>query len=107
TKSVTQWARATGLTKDMVAHRLYVLGMSPEEALQAPRMSHNKRAISQRFPDGSAAVLHESLADAARSLKHLEFDTTKKALWMALKRGNGRAVFADCFWEYVAPDQSA
>lgn len=100
--TVAQWARKTGLTKDQIAHRVFQMGMPPEQALTAPRMSHNKRAIRQSQPDGSDAQVFGSLADAARWLDPEGFDTAKKALWATLKRGGGRATYAGFCWEYVS-----
>lgn len=104
--TISQWARKTGLTKDQVEHRVFQMRMAPEQALVAPRMSHNKRAIRRCQLDGSGVQVFESLAHATRSLPELPFDTTKKALWAALSRGAGRAEYAGFLWVYVLQDQS-
>lgn len=99
--SVPQWARKTGLTKDMISHRIFTLQMSPEEALVTPKMSHNKRPIRRSLLDGSDVQEFGSLAAAAKALGASEYEKTKKGLWNALKRGNGRAEFLSFCWEYV------
>lgn len=101
TLSAPQWARKTGLTTDMIRHRILVMEMSPEDALRAPRMSHNLRPVIQRSRDGSVVARHASLADAARSLPG-DFETVKKAIWNAL---SGKAKTSQGFcWEYASLD---
>jgi hypothetical protein len=102
TLSVTQWARRTGMTKDMVAHRVYVMGMSPEEALTKPRMSHTKKVVIQKSLGGGEILRHASLADAARSLCPENYETTKKAIWQCLS-GKAKTSLGFC-WEYVSQD---
>lgn len=105
TLSVAQWVRKTGLTKDMIEHRVFTLQMPPEKALQTPRMSHNKRPIRRSLPDGSDAQVFGSLAEAAKALGVPDYEKAKKGLWMSLKRGGGRTEFLSFCWEYVTPNQ--
>lgn len=101
TMSAPQWARKTGLTTDMIRHRVFTLGMLPEVAMQAPKMSHVLQRITRSLPDGSDVQVFGSLADAARGLNREDFYKTKGALWAALKRGRGRATYAGYCWEYA------
>lgn len=108
TLSVTQWARKTGMTPDMIRHRVLVLGMDPEIALTTPKQSHVKRRIRRSQLDGSGAVEFDSLAQAAKSFGELGYEATKKGLWAALKRAGGSsAIYRGFSWEYVPRDQSS
>lgn len=60
--TIAQWSRETGLTRDMVKHRVFVMGMAPEEALTAARMSHNQKPVEQLTLDGEIVRRYESLA---------------------------------------------
>lgn len=104
TLSAPQWSRRTGLTKDMIRHRVFVMGMTPEEALRAPRMSHNMRAITRSNLDGSDAREYASLADAARSVTPMGYEKIKKGIWAVLDRG-GKAFSGYC-WVYASPGSS-
>lgn len=61
-RTVAQWARSTGLTRDMVRHRVFVMGMAPEEALTAERMSHNQRPVEQLSLRNELVAQYDSLA---------------------------------------------
>lgn len=100
TLGVNQWARKTGLTSAQIAHRVFVMNLSPEEALRWPRMSHNKRAIRRSQLDGSDVRVFASLADAAKSLSTTNYETTKKGLWAALQRARGVAIWSGYSWAY-------
>lgn len=102
TLSAPQWARRTGLTVDMTRHRIFVMGMTPEQALQAPRMSHTAQRITRSNLDGSDVREYASLADAARSVSPVNYEPTKKAIWQALKRGS-KSSQGFC-WAYVLPE---
>lgn len=103
TLSAPQWARRTGLTVDMIRHRIFSMGMCPEQAIQAPRMSHNTQRISRSNLDGSDVREYTSLADAARSVSLENYETVKKAIWYALKRGS-KSSQGFC-WAYASPVQ--
>lgn len=100
TLSVAQWARRTGLTRDMVQHRIFTMRMDPEAALTAPRMSHNLRAIIRYRPDGSDMQRFESLAAAAKAMTPgADYERIKKAIWQALS-GKARTSHGYC-WAYA------
>ena len=65
-KTLAQWARETGLTRDMIRHRVFVMGMAPEEALTAERMSHNQQPVEQLTLDGEVVRRYASLADLGK-----------------------------------------
>lgn len=65
-RSLAQWSRLTGLTRDQIKHRIFSMGMAPEEALEAPRMSHNQRPVEQLDFSGAVVARFESLADTER-----------------------------------------
>jgi len=102
--SAPQWARKTGLTVDMITHRIRVLHMHPEQALTTPRMSHRKRPLVRTRRDGTDAQCYDSLATAARALDTGNFEATKKAIWNALA-GRSRTAAGFC-WAYAAPAAS-
>jgi hypothetical protein len=104
TLSPPQWARRTGLSIDMIRHRVFTMGMPPEQALVAPRMSHNKRRVRRYLPDGSGEQFFDSLADAAKATAPDNHELARKAIWRVLA-GNGRVSYGYC-WEYVEPETS-
>lgn len=65
-KTLAQWARSTGLTRDMIRHRVFVMGMTPEEALTAERMSHLQKKVEQLTLDGAVVRQYGSLADTEK-----------------------------------------
>lgn len=65
--TVAQWARETGLTRDMVKHRVFVMGMGPEEALTADRMSHGKKPVEQLTLEGEVVRRYPGLADTEKT----------------------------------------
>lgn len=101
-----QWARKLGMSYEMVQHRVFILGMPPEEALRTPKMSHVKRPLTQKSTDGHVVAQHDSLVAAARAQAPGDYERFKKSLWALLKRGNGAAEFAGYYWEYVESDSS-
>lgn len=90
--SIAQWARKTGLTRDQVKHRVFVMNMPPEEALSAPRMGWVQRPVLQLGQDGSHIRQWDSYAAVKR-----EFPGG--SVWNAL---SGRSKSAYGFlWRYV------
>ena len=90
--SVAQWARKTGLSRDQIKHRIFSMGMKPEEALQAPRMSWQQREVIQMDLDGNELKRYSSYAEVKR-----EFGGA--SAWNAL---SGRAKTAYGFkWKYA------
>jgi hypothetical protein len=65
-QTIAQWARAKGLSRDMIRHRILVMKMSPEEALIAPRMSHRRCPVEQLSLDGQVVCCYDSLADVQK-----------------------------------------
>lgn len=65
-RSLAQWSRRTGLTRDQIKHRIFSMGMTPEEAFESPRMSHNQRPVEQLDFSGAVVARFESLADMSK-----------------------------------------
>ena len=99
TLSVAQWARKTGLSRDMITHRIFVMGMPSEDALKAEKMSWVQRRVVCRSLDGSNERVFDSLATAGKAV-----GVRRESLWAALKRSSP-AIFSGYSWEYV--DQEA
>jgi hypothetical protein len=95
TLSLSQWCRRTGLTRDEINHRVRVLGMTPEQAMESPKMSWVQRPVRCTSLDGLSVQRFDSLADAARAT-----GIVKGSLWAALKRCSP-VVFSGSSWEYV------
>jgi len=108
TLSAPQWARKTGLSRAQIDHRIFVMGLDPETALTAQRMSHNLRRVIRSNLDGSDALEFESLASAAHSLHddQIAAEKLKKSVWAALSRGKPRIIYAGFCWEYVLQETS-
>jgi hypothetical protein len=68
--TIPQIIRKTGtkVTLEMLLHRLKVMGMTVEQALTVPKMSHNIRRVLQ-IDNGVVVATHNSLADAGRALQ--------------------------------------
>jgi len=89
--SIAQWARKTGLSRDQVKHRVFVMGMPPEEALSAPRMGWTQKPVLQLGRDGSLVKQWESYAQVKRAFPG-------GSVWNAL---SGRSKSAYGFlWKY-------
>jgi hypothetical protein len=98
-KTLAQWARATGLTRDMIKHRIKAMGMTPEQALKAPKMSHNQRPVEQLSLDGQVVGCYASLAEVQKL-----GGFNKQAVHLALA---GKAKTSAGFqWRYVAQEPS-
>lgn len=97
-KTLAQWSRETGLTRDMVKHRIFVMGMSPEEALTSARMSHNQRAVEQLTLDGEVVRRFDSLAQVG-----LETSFSKTSVHQCLM-GRGRTS-GGFRWRYVLSEE--
>lgn len=97
-RTIAQWARSTGLTRDMVRHRVFVMGMAPEEALTTERMSHNQRQVEQLTLEGDVVCRYPSLAEIGRQGLF-----SKKAVHHCLV---GRAKTSGGFrWRYVLSEE--
>lgn len=98
-KTLAQWVRATGLTRDMIKHRIFVMKMLPEEALQAARMSHNQYPVEQLNLEGQVVGYYDSLADVAK-----KGCFNKQAVHLVLA---GKAKTSAGFrWRYVIQEPS-
>ena len=98
TLSIAQWARKTGLSRDQVQYRVFVMGMPPEEALQTERMSWVQRRVVRRTVDGSETASFDSIASAAKAT-----GVRRETLWAHLKLRSDR-LFAGYYWAYESPD---
>lgn len=99
TLSVAQWARKAGLSRTQIIHRVYNMGMDPEEALKAERMSWIQRRVLRKTADGSEAQSFDSIAAAAKAT-----GVRREALWAHLKFRSDR-LFAGYFWEYEESEE--
>ena len=90
--TLAQWCRKIKITRDMVRHRIFVLGMKPEEAFIAPKMSHVKKIV-RKIVDGKIVATYLSLADAGRAE-----GVDKRVIWNALAGKNKTAM--GCQWRY-------
>jgi hypothetical protein len=95
TQCISAWAEETGMTRDQIRHRVLTLGMVPEQALTAERMSWVQRRVQRTSLDGSNAQVFDSLADAAK-----RSEVKKGSLWAALKR-QSPVSYSGYLWEYV------
>lgn len=94
TKGIAQWSRSTSLSRDMIYHRIYVMGMSPEEAMQTAKMSHNQCQVNQFTLDGELIATYESLADVGKKL-----NIDKRKIHPALTGKSKTAM--GYIWKYV------
>lgn len=94
TLSLSQWTRKTALTRDQIKHRIFVMGMAPEQALTSERMSWVRRRVLRTNLDGSSAQRYGSLAEAAKAT-----GVVKGSLWAALKKSTP-AEFSGYLWAY-------
>jgi DNA-binding phage protein len=99
TLSLAQWARKTGLSRTQIRHRIETMGMAPEEALTAERMSWVQHRVQRTSADGSEQVIFDSVADAAKAT-----GVRRESLWAHLKRQN-HPLFSGYSWAYVSSDQ--
>ena len=81
------------MTRDKVDHRVFVLGMDPEEALTKAKMSHVIRKVAKK-KDGEVVAVFDSLADAGRSE-----GCDRGGIWCVLAGKNKTAYGFE--WEYV------
>jgi len=95
TQCMSAWAEETGMTVDQVRHRVLRLGMPPEAALTAARMSWVQRHVRRTNLDGSNAQAFSSLAEASK-----RSGVVKGSLWAALKRSSP-VEFSGYLWEYA------
>ena len=63
TLTTAQWVRKTGLTRDMIVHRIDIMGMTPEQAFSAERMSWNQREVIQMDLMGNEIRRYKTLAE--------------------------------------------
>jgi hypothetical protein len=92
--TVAQWMRETGLTRDIINHRIFVMKMDPEKALTVKRMSHNQSPVEQLTLDGQVVRRFSSLAQVGK-----EKQFSKAAVHHCLM---GKAKTSGGFlWRYV------
>jgi AraC-like DNA-binding protein len=90
--TLAQWARKTGLSREQIKHRINTMGMNPEEALTAPRMSWKQKRVIKKALDGSVICMYDSLAQARKAHQN------STSIWNAL---SGKSKTALGFrWEY-------
>lgn len=101
TQTLAQWARSTGLSRDQIRHRIFVMGMTAEDALRAERMSWVQRPVLCRSLDGLSEARFDSIARAAKQMQ-----VKRESLWAALKRSSP-VEFAGYCWEYAPQEPSS
>lgn len=89
----SQWSRKMGVTRDMINHRINVMGMSPEQAMMNPRMSHTIKKVVKK-KDGKVIAVYPSLAEAGRAK-----GGDRGGIWRALAGKNKTAYGFE--WEYI------
>jgi hypothetical protein len=93
TQTVAQWAREKGLNRHLITYRIDELGMTPEEAMTMPKMSHILRKVKQ-FKNGQLIAEYDSLAEATKKT-----GISKGSIWNVLA---GKAkTGAGYEWAYV------
>jgi hypothetical protein len=80
----------------MVRHRVFVMGMAPEEALTAPRMSHNQKTVERLTLDGEVVERYQSLAEAARQGQFSKTSVHHCLMGRAKTSGGFRWRYAPC-----------
>lgn len=93
TQSLAQWVRETGLSRTQIKHRIFVMGLQPEAALKAERMSWNQRPVIQRALSGDFIEKHASLAEASKNT-----GMPAGGIWNALAKKSKTAY--GFLWEY-------
>lgn len=69
TQTLAQWVKERPeLTRDIIKHRIFQMGMDPEEALTRPRMSWAQRPVEQYTKAGAFVARFDSLASAAKHI---------------------------------------
>jgi hypothetical protein len=93
--TLAQWARETGLSRDIIKHRIFVMSMPPEQALgMKEKMSHNQKPVRQYTLTGELVSEFSSLAEASIKTK-----INKAAIFNNL---SGRSkTSAGFLWKYV------
>jgi hypothetical protein len=95
THTLAEWARKTGLSRDQIRHRINNMGMTPEAALQADRMSWVQRQVQRTNLDGSDVQLFDSVASAAKAS-----GCKRESLWAHLQRQKKPDFMGYC-WAYA------
>jgi hypothetical protein len=92
TLTLSQWTRKTGLSRDQIKHRIFVMGMTPEQALESPRMSWQQKQVIQMDMTGNEIARYNSYAEVKKKFGG-------GSAWNAL---SGRAKTAYGFkWKYA------
>lgn len=99
--SAPQLARIAGVRDWAMAHRLKVMGLTPEQALAYQKGSWVQRRVICKSLGGCEERCFDSLAHAAKThtVEGGSVDITRKRLWAAIKHGRPHLGF---LWEYAA-----
>ena len=98
TKTLAQWVRSTGLSRDMIKHRIFEMGLTPEEAMTMKQGSWVQRPVLQYTLQREFVQRYESLADMERVT-----GWSKKAVHLCLVGKNKSS--CGFYWEYEEPTQ--
>jgi hypothetical protein len=98
--TIAQWARETGLSRDIIKHRIFVMSMPPEQALgMREKMSHNQKPVRQYTLTGELVSEFSSLAEAS-----IKTGINKAAIFNNL---SGRSkTSAGFLWKYVQSESN-
>ena len=62
TQTIAQWVRETGMSRDMIKHRIFEMNLPPEEALLMQKGSWVQKPVLQYDLQGNFVQRYESLA---------------------------------------------
>ena len=94
TLGIAQWARKTGLSRDLIYHRIYNMRMNPEEAFETKKMSHVIKRVQQFDLCGNLLAEYPSLMAAS-----IAVGRDKRTIHPALVGKSKTAL--GCVWKYV------
>ena len=93
TQTIAQWVRETGLSRDMIKHRIFEMKLSPEEALKMPQGSWVQKPVLQYTLQKEFVARYKSLADMEKVT-----GLSRKAVHMCLVGKNKSS--CGFYWEY-------
>jgi len=98
TQTLAQWVRETGLSRDMIKHRIFEMNLTPEEALNMQKGSWVQKPVLQYDLQGNFVQRYESLAATEKAT-----GLSKKAIHLCLVGKNKSS--CGFYWEYENQNQ--